>query len=163
MSQVLSLEEISNNPFRLCEIQRSQALDESLWTVEGGYLDFISDTRCHFYFRLYNGQATILSKRISAHVMNMASGNMSTLHYYVKSIGGIYRKANLLRTFYIQDSRSQEDRDLIKNLLELEMCVALRTLPQKETYAMATTWEPCNKVPLGPLQYRKPSHSGLLQ
>jgi len=58
---------------------------------------------------------------------------MSTLHYYVKSIGGKYRQANFLRAFHIPDSvTSREDRNLIKSLLELEMCVALRTLPQGE-------------------------------
>ena len=63
----------------------------------------------------------------------MASGDISTLHYYVKSIGGKYRQANFLRAFHIPDSvTSHADRNLIKTLLELEMCVALRTLPQGE-------------------------------
>jgi len=63
----------------------------------------------------------------------MTKGDMSTLHYYVKKIGGKYRQANFLRTFHIPHSdRSQADRNLVKNLLELEMCVALGTLPQRE-------------------------------
>jgi hypothetical protein len=58
---------------------------------------------------------------------------MSTLHYYVRKIGGKYRQANFLRTFHIPHSDlSQADRNLIKNLLELQMCVALHTLPQRE-------------------------------
>jgi hypothetical protein len=66
-------------------------------------------------------------------VKKMASGDISTLHYYVKSIGGKYRQANFLRVFHIPDSvTSHADRNLIKSLLELEMCVALRTLPQGE-------------------------------
>jgi hypothetical protein len=66
-------------------------------------------------------------------VKKMASGDISTLHYYVKSIGGKYRQANFLRVFHIPDSvMSHADRNLIKSLLELEMCVALRTLPQGE-------------------------------
>jgi hypothetical protein len=63
----------------------------------------------------------------------MAKDDVSTLHYYVKSIGGKYRQANFLRVFKIPDSvTSHADRNLIKNLLELEMCVALRTLPKGE-------------------------------
>jgi hypothetical protein len=63
----------------------------------------------------------------------MAKGDMSTLHYHVKKIGGKYRQANFLRTFHIPHSdSSQADRNLLKNLLELQMCVALRTLPQRE-------------------------------
>lgn len=63
----------------------------------------------------------------------MASGDVSTLHYYVKSLGGEQREPNFLRTFRISNpDLNQFDRDLVKNLLELEMCVALRTLPQKE-------------------------------
>jgi hypothetical protein len=161
VSRVLSLEEISNNPFRLCEIQRNQALNETLWVVEGGYLDFISDTRCPFYFRFYNAQAMILSERISTHVINMASGDMSTLHYYMKSIGGIYRKANFLRTFYIQDSkRSQQDRTLIKNHLEFEICVALLTLPQKELMQWLPLGSPAIKFPSVHLNVANPLIQG---
>jgi hypothetical protein len=58
---------------------------------------------------------------------------MSTLHYYVRKIGGKYRQTNFLRTFHIPHSDlSQADRNLIKNLLELQIYVALRTLPQRE-------------------------------
>jgi len=111
----------------LREIQRNQASDEYLWDAEGGYLD---DTRSAVYFRLYIGQATDLVQRVATHVTKMARGDMSTLHYYVKSIGGKYRQANFLRAIHIPDSvTSHADR---KSLLELKMCVALRTLPQEE-------------------------------
>jgi hypothetical protein len=103
-----------------------------LWDAEGGYVDFITDTRCDLYFRLCNGQATILAERISVHLVMMASSHASSLHYYVKAIGGEYREPNFLRTFRIPDSLSnQKDRDLLKNLLELEMCLALQTLPRQ--------------------------------
>jgi hypothetical protein len=79
----------------------------------------------------------------------MASGNMSTLHYYVKAIGGMYREANFLRVFHVPDSdTNQEDRNLVKTLLELEMCVALRTLPQEEV----VQW-----LPQGDLDVKFPS------
>ena len=44
MSRVLALGDASNKSFSLREIQRNQALDESLWDAEGGYLDYITDT-----------------------------------------------------------------------------------------------------------------------
>ena len=78
----------------------------------------------------------------------MASGDMSTLHYYVKSIGGKYRQANFLRAFHIPDSvTSHVDRELIKNFLELEMCVALRTLPQGELVQWLPPRDPEVKFP----------------
>jgi hypothetical protein len=161
VSRVLILKDISNNPIRLREIQRNQALDESLWDMEGGYLSCITDKRCPFYFRLYEGQATILSKRIATHVMKMASGDISTLHYYVKSMGGTYREANFLHNFHLQFSkRSQEDRDLLKNLLELEMCVALRTLPQKELTQWLPPGSPAIKFPSVHLNIANPLIQG---
>jgi hypothetical protein len=133
VSQDFTPGDISNKSGRLRAISRNQALDELLWDAEGGYLDYITDTRYDFYFRLYNGQATKLADRIATHVTMMASGNVSTLHYYVKSLGGTHREPNFLRTFRIFNSDSNQlDRELVKNLLEFEMCVALRTLPQKE-------------------------------
>jgi hypothetical protein len=133
VSQNLTLGDISNNSGRLRAISRNQALEELLWDAEGGYLDYITDTRYDFYFRLYNSQATYLADRIDTHVSMMTSGNVSTLHYYVKPLGGTHREPNFLRTFRIFNSGSNQfDRELVKNLLELEMCVALRTLPQKE-------------------------------
>jgi hypothetical protein len=119
--------------YRLREIQRNQASDEYLWDGEGGYVGCITDTRNALYFRLYVGQAANITERIATHVTKMAKGDKSTLHYYVKWIGGKYRQTNFLRTFSIPHSdSSQTDRDLVKNLLELLMCVALRTLPQTE-------------------------------
>ena len=57
------------------------------------------------------------------HVIQIASGNISTLHYYVKSIGGTYREANFLRIFHIQYSkRDQEDRNLLLDSADPEVC-----------------------------------------
>jgi hypothetical protein len=52
----------------------------------------------------------------------------------VKSLGGKYCQANFLRAFQLKSDldANQEDPNLLKCLLELEVCVALRTLPQKE-------------------------------
>lgn len=111
----------------LREIQPNQASDEYVWDAEGGCLD---DTRSAVYFRLYIGQAADLVQRIATHVTKMARGDMSTLHYYVKSTGGKYRQANFLWAFHIPDSvTNHADR---KSLLELETCVALRTPLQEE-------------------------------
>jgi hypothetical protein len=61
----------------------------------------------------------------------------------------MYREANFLRTFHISDSDiNQEDRNLVKALIELEMCVALRTLPQEEV----VQW-----LPQGDLEVKLPS------
>jgi len=78
--------DISNISGRLRGISRNQALEELLWDAEGGYLDYITDTRCDFYFRLYVGQATYLADRVAKHVAAMARDDVSTLHYYVKSL-----------------------------------------------------------------------------
>ena len=61
----------------------------------------------------------------------------------------MYREANFLRAFHAPDSdTNQEDRNLVKTLLELEMCVALRTLPQEEV----VQW-----LPQGDLEVKFPS------
>jgi hypothetical protein len=139
-------------------------LDELLWDAEGGYLDYITDTRCIFYLRLYNGQATVLTKRIGHDLDMMASGDASSLHYYVKSIGGKYREANFLRAFRIPDSvTNQEDRKLLKNLLELEMCLALRTLPYQTLMQWLPPGSPEVKFPSVHLNIANPLDTGMFQ
>jgi len=122
--------------YRLREIERSQNRDLNLFHPEGGYLDFLTDSRYPFYCRLYVGQASILEDRIGCHIEKMKSGDKSTLHYYVKSKGGRHRQANFIRIFHF-DRRpdmhiDQDGRNVVKNILELSMCAAFQTLPKEE-------------------------------
>ena len=79
-------------------------------------MSYITDSRSEVYYRLYVGQALILANRIEDHICCMTNGAITTLHYYVKSVGGKYRQANFLRVFCLPASDlSREDRDLLKN------------------------------------------------
>lgn len=131
--------------YRLGEIERSQSRDLNLFHPEGGYLDFITDSRCSFYCRIYVGQASILEDRIGCHIEKMESGDESTLHYYVKSKGGRHRQANFIRIFHFDcHPDTHIDQDGTKCAQKHSRAVDVRSFPdiaKGRAIAMAAAWK----------------------
>ncbi len=123
---------------RLQEVKHSQPeLGDRHWWQYGGYLNFLTDDRDDHYQRYYVGQSTKLTARIRTHTRAMLYGDVSTLQYYIHTLGGGYRKPNFLRLTHIEedditevDERVQRDSFLKVNMLEMTMALAFNSLPR---------------------------------
>lgn len=107
---------------------------------DGGYPNFITDTRSDTYFKMYIGQSKVLLDRIGQHRSAIAMGDMTSLHYFIVATGQLFRKENFVRLFCLKPEIFQEEEyaDLCRNLLEFLMTLAFQTLPRP----VLTSWLP---------------------
>lgn len=134
----------------LRKVRETQKNDCSQFDCDGGYLDFITDTRSDTYFRMYIGQGKLLADRISQHLDRIANGDISTLHYYVLAAGGKSRTSNFIRLFRLKPDifHDEEYTTLCRDLLELLMTLAFRTISKPEL----KQWLPEASITAAPLE-----------
>ncbi|KGO39200.1 hypothetical protein PEX1_063420 [Penicillium expansum] len=108
-----------------------QACQNNLWSPNGGYVDIVTDSRNHEYWRAYPGQSKEPPNRIKIHNRAILRGSRSTLHYYVIAQGQGYRAANWLKLWEVPTDTqlSCTSRAVALNVLEMTMCRAFQSLP----------------------------------
>ncbi|KAH8692894.1 hypothetical protein BGW36DRAFT_430639 [Talaromyces proteolyticus] len=116
---------------RLNRLRYNRCKFPNRWDGDGGYLDYITDSRSVDYWRGYIGQSKNLKARITQHKNAILSGDDNTLHYYILVKGTGYRSANFLRlwTLDLDSSMDQTLATLATNVLEMVFCKAFQTLP----------------------------------
>ncbi|KAJ9490589.1 hypothetical protein VN97_g2662 [Penicillium thymicola] len=118
---------------RLDGIRASQMQEPVPWPhSNGGYCDFITDSRDMEYWRGYVGQASVLAIRISQHCSAIRSGKSNTLHHHIvtKPSAAGYRYANFIRLWTIDfPSYTQSStKEVFENVLEMSFTRAFQTL-----------------------------------
>ncbi|RAK92466.1 hypothetical protein BO79DRAFT_277284 [Aspergillus costaricaensis CBS 115574] len=119
---------------KLDDIRQKQATGLDIWHCSnGGYLDYIRDTRSPLYWRAYVGQSENLHRRISQHTNAIRKGSANNLHYYIIKEGAGYRYANFIRLWTIPfpGSTDRVTRSVFNNVLEKVMCLAFQSLPAR--------------------------------
>ncbi|KIW75182.1 hypothetical protein Z517_11955 [Fonsecaea pedrosoi CBS 271.37] len=123
-------------------VKESQKDDPVLFECDGGYMDYITDTRNHEYFRMYIGQGQAIKVRVSEHKESIAWGDITSLHYYILT-GGQFRTTNFIRLYRLlpnsflikknmRNEKVEQLNEVRRTLLELLMTLAFQTLPATE-------------------------------
>ncbi|OJZ80498.1 hypothetical protein ASPFODRAFT_65877 [Aspergillus luchuensis CBS 106.47] len=119
---------------KLDDICQKQATGLDIWHCSnGGYLDYIRDTRSPLYWRAYVGQSENLHRRSSQHTNAIRKGSANNLHYYIIKEGAGYRYANFIRVWTIPfpGSTDRVTRSVFNNVPEKVMCLAFQSLPAR--------------------------------
>ncbi|KFA72307.1 hypothetical protein S40288_02447 [Stachybotrys chartarum IBT 40288] len=105
--------------YRLNDILASQSEDEEPWPDSAGYADYTFKTR----------------QRIPYHITRILAGSQETLHYYILSCGGGYRRAHIIRLWSLEPtspttagSAPGRIRNHFQDVLEMVFCRAFQTL-----------------------------------
>ncbi|QKX64287.1 uncharacterized protein TRUGW13939_11460 [Talaromyces rugulosus] len=151
--EVLELQEQPVSRKALMETLASQDKDEA-WTGPIGYLNFVTDTRCQEWFRLYVGQTNEPQRRIvNQHIQKSLKGSTKSLHYYMIWLGNGDRRVNFIRLWGSpksneanrtgEEKKATQNWEKIKmNLLEALFCKAFFT-----HHGMLNRCEPNTLVP----------------
>src|SRR6266480_6835493 len=110
------------------------ASDSVYKSQDGGYLDFVTDSRDNTYIRFYVGQSIMILFRVDKHIRKILKGSCTTLHYYILQLGRGCRTSNWLRLWTILDQidLSPTHQELIQNFPEILFCGAFQSLPTEE-------------------------------
>jgi len=111
------------------------AASDSVYKCQnGGYLDFVTDSRDNTYIRFYVGQSIVILFRVDKHIREILKGSCTTLHYYILQLGPGCRTSNWLRLWTIPDKfdRPPTHQELLQNFLEMLFCGAFQSLPTEE-------------------------------
>lgn len=81
------------------QISRAERSSIRVMQGAGGYLDFLTDQRNRNYLKFYVGQSRDLLSRIHEHCLRLTRGDVSSLHYYICTLGGEKRFFNFIRLF----------------------------------------------------------------
>lgn len=116
-SRVTGLQNRHVTPQSLEEVRLQQT---EPWPLNVGYLDYVTDTRCDNYVRLYVGQSIKSSRRILIdHAQSILQGRCTSLHYFIVWLGNGHRRANFLRLWSLpHELKNSPERQVLSNILE---------------------------------------------
>lgn len=121
---------------RLEDIRRLQIDRNVAWTMDNGYLDFVTDARDKTYWRAYVGQSKDPPHRLRQHIRAIQCGKSDTLHYYVISKGDGFRTANFVKLWSIglPDGLDPAIKITLNNIMEMVMARSFQSLPPEQLY-----------------------------
>ena len=110
----------------------TQCKEENPWPLNGGYLNFVTDSRNDNYWRPYVGQSEKPWLRIQQHGRNIRKLKHDILHYYIIWVGHGYRTCNFIRlwTLILPDGLGVVFQITFNNILEMIMARAFQSLPR---------------------------------